>query len=256
MLDFDGTISPIVHYPDDAYLPRENKRTLIRINKHCPVVIVTGRSLAVIRRKIRVNAFIHIASHGLEWNIDGRTIRKPVPPSVTRAIARIARGLRHLLPRYPKLIIERKSHAVVFHYHLLSSERTRIFRKDMARLLAPLRGNHEIKMFTDKKTVDIIPQLHWTKGDAALFVFRALQKKARKTLLPLYIGDSTTDEDVFRAFRGGITIRVGEKKGSAAQYFFRNRHEVDIFLARFASFVSSRAAHTTTATATSLPRIP
>jgi trehalose-6-phosphatase len=51
-------------------------------------------------------------------------------------------------------------------------------------------------------------------------------KRLPKGALGIYVGDDTTDEDAFKALQDGITIRVGEKKESAAQYFVESQTEV------------------------------
>ncbi|MBI5300470.1 MAG: hypothetical protein HY877_09320 [Deltaproteobacteria bacterium] len=45
-------------------------------------------------------------------------------------------------------------------------------------------------------------------------------KKLGYQTIPVYIGDDITDEDAFKALRPyGITIRIGKKKDSHAEYF-------------------------------------
>jgi trehalose-6-phosphatase len=59
-------------------------------------------------------------------------------------------------------------------------------------------------------------------------------------MVPVYIGDSLTDEDVFNVFKNGVTIRVGKNKSSAARYFFKRRSDVDVFLTKLAARGISR----------------
>jgi trehalose 6-phosphate phosphatase len=48
----------------------------------------------------------------------------------------------------------------------------------------------------------------------------------------VYVGDDETDEDVFQLDRPGrlLSIRVGQKRSSAASYYIRNRAEIDRLL--------------------------
>jgi trehalose 6-phosphate phosphatase len=49
--------------------------------------------------------------------------------------------------------------------------------------------------------------------------------------LKIYIGDDQTDEDAFKVLgEDDISIRVGYKKGSKAQYFCKGSSEVLLFL--------------------------
>jgi len=64
--------------------------------------------------------------------------------------------------------------------------------------------------------IEVRPALHWNKGNAVLWIWRRLAPK----YVPFYIGDDVTDEDAFSALRPyGITVRIGRKTGSHAQYY-------------------------------------
>lgn len=232
-LDFDGTLSPIVPRPEDAYLPARTRRTLKKINRTLPVCIITGRSLKVIRRKVALPGLCYGASHGLEWHLGNVSTVRRVPLRVLRALASIRTDMRRLQIRYPKLINEPKPFAVTFHYHLLSKSDIRPFTHHLNGLLVKIKKNPCLRVFLDKKTVDIVPSFNWTKGNAARFFLRYVTRKRSKRLLPIYIGDSSADEDAFRALKRGVTIRVGESRSSAAQYYFKDRREVDLFLLWF-----------------------
>ncbi|HEY4526700.1 MAG TPA: trehalose-phosphatase, partial [Candidatus Paceibacterota bacterium] len=66
----------------------------------------------------------------------------------------------------------------------------------------------------------------YTKGNAT----QLARRLAPKGLVPIFIGDDTTDEDAFRALKGGITVRVGRSSKSAARFFVRTRADVDALL--------------------------
>jgi trehalose-6-phosphatase len=52
-----------------------------------------------------------------------------------------------------------------------------------------------------------------------------------KDIIPIYIGDDTTDEDAFKALKNkGLTIFVGKPKISYAEYYLRSTKEVFEFL--------------------------
>jgi trehalose 6-phosphate phosphatase len=48
----------------------------------------------------------------------------------------------------------------------------------------------------------------------------------------IYVGDDETDEDVFQLDRPGqlLSIRVGQKRTSAAPYYIRSQAEIDRLL--------------------------
>ena len=78
-------------------------------------------------------------------------------------------------------------------------------------------------MLRGKKVLELVPNIHWDKGKAALF----LLEKFNKTCLPVYVGDDVTDETAFNALKEyGITIRVGKSKQTQAEYYLRGQWEV------------------------------
>ena len=100
----------------------------------------------------------------------------------------------------------------------------------MRAVLASHIRNGTVRAIDNLYTFDIMPDVNQTKGECAKDIYTRLGK-GKKSMVPVYIGDSTTDEDAFKAFKTGVTIRVGQKAGSAARYYFRNRPFVDEFLA-------------------------
>jgi len=230
LLDFDGTISPIVKRPENAYITEKVRHTLQKINKIFPVIIVTGRPLSVIRRKVGVRGFIYAASHGLEWSFDGKFRRKLIPKTVKEQLNQIRNKIWNIKNKYQSLIIEKKPYSVTFHYHLMPTKQKESFIRWLKKFLRPFYRQPSIRVFHDKETVEIIPSLNWTKGDIAKLSLKYLSQKKQKKFMPIYVGDSTTDEDAFRMLSKGITIRVGKNENSAAKWYMRDQKEVGLFL--------------------------
>ncbi len=230
LLDFDGTISPIVSKPEDAYLTEKNRQMLLNINKSWPIVIVTGRPFNVIRKKVGVGHFIYAASHGLEYNFSGKLEKKKISQLILNKLNNVRKIINNLKKNYKMIVIEDKPYSATFHWHLLSKKQKNIFKFQLNDFLDELKKERLLKVFCDKETVEVIPNINWTKGDIALQAVSYLNKKEKKSFLPIYVGDSTTDEDAFRVLKDGITIRVRPKKNSSAKYYLKSREEVDKFL--------------------------
>ena len=66
MLDFDGTISPIVSTPEEAEIDREIEEILTELEKlpSTDIWIVSGRSLSDLKNKVTFKNLI--GSHGIE----------------------------------------------------------------------------------------------------------------------------------------------------------------------------------------------
>lgn len=232
LFDFDGTLSPIVPLPHRARLPALTRKALRSLHARWPVCIVTGRPLSVIVKKVAVPEFLYGASHGLEWKFGTKTHVQKVPLCLLKDFAKLRQGVRRLRQRYPRLIEEKKRFGVIVHYHLVPRGSVKRVEHDIRILLAAVRRNPSIRILWDKQTVDIVPKVEWTKGDIAAYMLNYLRTKTGKTHLPLYAGDTTTDEDAFQTLRNGITIRVGEKRGSAARYFLQSQTDVAALVRR------------------------
>jgi len=231
LLDFDGTISPIVKKPENAYITEKVRHTLKKINKVFPIIIVTGRPFYVIKKKVKVAKFIYTASHGLEWNLNNKLERKTLPKLTEEKINQIRQIIKNIKKDYPSLIIENKPYSVTFHYHRMSVKDKKTFKGWLKKFLKPIYKQSSIRIFHDKETIDITPNLHWTKGNVAKLALKYLYKKTKRNYMPIYIGDSLTDEDAFIALKkDGITVRVGKNKKSAAKWYLKNQKEVSFFL--------------------------
>ena len=73
---------------------------------------------------------------------------------------------------------------------------------------------------------NIAPDGPVNKGTALLNYAKKLRRRTA-----LYVGDDRTDEDVFRVpMEGLVSVRVGERRGSAAACFLREQPEIDRLL--------------------------
>lgn len=230
MFDFDGTISPLAPTPSHAYLPKIIKKRLQEASKCFPVAIISGRSLSDIRNKIRLKNLIYAGNHGLEWQMGGKTARFPIPKKTTKLLLMIRQGLNKIEDIYPGVLLEHKGLSLSIHYRQLACKSIFKFKKDVIKIITSSNSRGSIEILEGKKVVELRPNLNWNKGKFALFILKYLQKKFKYKLLPIYIGDDTTDEDAFAALTAGITIRVGTKRYSQAKYYIKNTRQTALLM--------------------------
>lgn len=230
LLDFDGVLSAIAPAPDEATISASNRELLKQCNQLFPVAVITGRTLAEIKKKVKVEGLLYIASHGLEWEENGKYHVKPIPKKIIEAVNFAKRKIRPLLNRYPGMVFEDKSFMLGVHYRIMNSSIVGRFKREILKLLNPILERGGLRLDHNKKTFELRPDVNWDKGDSALFAEDYFRKKTKKMLASVYIGDGLTDEDAFRVLKNGVTIRVRPKKGSAAKYYFKSRKQVDEFL--------------------------
>lgn len=231
MLDFDGVLSAIAPTPDEAFISDNTVSLLKKCGELFPVAIITGRDLAEIKKKIDVKNILYIASHGLEWEEDGKYYAKPIPREVSEAINLAKEEIKLLIENYPGMVFEDKPFTFAVHYRIMDPGLVKDFIKKVKSILKPIAEQYKLRLDHNLKTFELRPEINWDKGDSALFIEKHFNKKIGKKLIPIYIGDSLTDEDAFVALKeNGITIRVGRSKKSAAKYYIKNQKQVDSFL--------------------------
>lgn len=238
MLDFDGVISPIARTYDRAFISPASKQALLSLRGRRPVAIISGRRLSDVKRRVGVNGLLYVGNHGLQWEVGASRFNKAVPKEEVMAAAAAKRKLFPLLKRYPGMLLEDKKLALAIHYRIMPKKFVGDFKREVKKIIEPIRAAAGLRIDHHKKTFELRAGHSFDKGHTALEVLRHFKNRLGKKLLPIYMGDSVTDEDAFRALPRGITIRVGKKQGSAAKYYFKSRLAVDEFLTRLSLLVS------------------
>lgn len=238
MLDFDGVLSPIVKVPAEADISPVAREALAECAKKMPVAIITGRTLADVEKRVGLKNIIYAGSHGLEWKMSGRVRRK----RISRKMVSVFAAARHMLlghaSLFPRLFLDDRRHCLALGYRSLSAVEVERFRYGARAVLEKFDRSGAIRIIDNLFTFEIIAASEWTKGECARHIYKTT---AKGNTLPVYIGDSLTDEDAFRVLRSGITIKVGKSTSSAAQYYFKSRSGVDTFLRTIADSCSAAA---------------
>ena len=230
-LDYDGTLTPIVEDYTRACLADEMRRTIATLARYYVVAIVSGRDLATTRELVGLDSLFYAGSHGFEiggpegWH---ETVAHGVQalPELDRAEAE----LRHELAGIPGHAVERKRFAVAIHYRrAAAADASRIaVAVDRAAARHP-----RLRKGSGKKVWRLQPDIAWDKGCAVLALLEHLDLD-RPEIVPIYIGDDLTDEDVFRALQGrgvGIVVRGEDlSRDTVAQYALADCNDVRRFL--------------------------
>jgi len=234
LLDYDGTLTPIVETPTKALIPMGTKELLQKLSKnyHCAVGIISGRSLEDIKNTVGIKDIIYAGNHGLE--IEGPKIKfeSQVSPRLKSVIRNIAEELSKRLSSIKGVLIEDKGLTLSIHYRLVDKKDMPCFERIFSEVTNPYAVRDKIKINSGKKVYEIKPPVQWDKGKVVLWLMARQQFVSGKNkVLPIYIGDDVTDEDAFKILkRKGLTIFVGEPENSAADYYLKDAEEVTRFL--------------------------
>ena len=227
--DYDGVLSPIAPRPDFATLSIENRILLDRLARHpgMHVAVVSGRSLADVRKHIDLDSLFYAGNHGAEISFNGKAERHIDLELYRAALVKVKGELGEWLLSYPGGRLEDKGFGIGVHYREVAPQRQLAFQRGFDLWAKNLPA--DLRVLPAKMMFEVRPKVDWNKGNAVLRLWQALAPDS----LPFCLGDDRTDEDGFMALRGkGINIFVGAAQGSSAEYFLPSTREVTTFIER------------------------
>jgi trehalose 6-phosphate phosphatase len=225
LLDFDGTLCEIAPSPGKVRLSKTRRGVLSGLAAgRGRMALLSGRSAADLKSRVGLRKMIYGGCFGLE--ISGPSLNfvhpraRAVRPKLSALKAALSRSLRGV----DGVLIEDKGATLAVHERGVAPARRRLLREILKRLCARARG---LKWKKGKLAWEILPDVSWDKGAAAMMIWRRLNRSYL-----VVIGDDHWDEPMFKAARGrGAALRVGGRpRGSHAGYRLRNVDEVYAFL--------------------------
>ena len=235
LLDFDGTLAPIVPYPDDAAIPDAARELVAALAARFPVAIVSGRDRADVARRVGIPGIWYAGSHGFEISDpQGQILTRDEAYPALAPLAEAERVLARELGDVPGVTVERKAFALALHYRRATDE---VADRVIARAVAIADAEPALRVHRDQKVIELRPDVDWDKGRAIGQILSALGVSADDTV-PVYVGDGPTDEDAFRALEGGgIGVLVGApRRPTHAALRLRDQDEVVLFLRELVRF--------------------
>ena len=219
--DFDGTLTKIVR---DRRTVRLSSRVRIQLNelsRYAPIAIVSGRSLRDLHARVGDDVSYLIGNHGVEGSHDLAGVRNYARQACAAWKSQVETRFGKLL-RSLGVEVEDKTYSLTFHYR--AAARTRAARAAVIDALSELSPSPRIML--GKSSVNAIPPGTPNKGGALLKLMARLHVQHA-----LFVGDDVTDEDVFGLRDSRIvTVRIGVKKNSDAQFFLKRQSEVSDLL--------------------------
>lgn len=207
LLDYDGTLAPIVARPEDAAPTPELLTLLRRLAKRANVVILSGRSRNDLERWLGNLPVTLVAEHGAATRGKSTKGWVPAPGLSTDWRQNVLKLLKKAEKAVPGSHVEQKTWALVWHYRQAAAYRAEAQLAVLRTRLRMLQMHHDFKVKNGKKIVEISP--------AAISKGQAAANLAAGHDFVLAAGDDTTDEDMLRAVPSSAwTIKIG--RGSTA----------------------------------------
>jgi trehalose 6-phosphate phosphatase len=229
VFDFDGTLAPIVNDRNRAFMRARTLKNLQKLSREFSCAVISGRALKDLRPRVKGLRLTKIVgNHGAEGLPElSRRVR-----GKRAELREWEKKLRAELRRVPDVDFENKGFSLALHYrNALRPRQTRAFIEEALRKCG-LRAKGA-KIIEGKAVFDVMPAGLPDKGLALLELLEIT--RARRAI---YVGDDTTDEDVFRLPLGLraksktqlLKIRVARKRASRADYFVKSQRDVDALL--------------------------
>jgi trehalose 6-phosphate synthase/phosphatase len=213
VLDYDGTLSPIVPRPDLARPDRPLLQLLRRLAERdgVEVAVVSGRERETLDRWLGALPITLAAEHGRWLRDPARGWQDMLAGRQPGWLPEVRRILEETSAATPGSFVEMKSASAAWHYRGANSEQADLRVRELAERLARLREDPPIDVVHGKKVLEV-RVLGVSKGSVLL---TWLTSKPPVDFL-LVAGDDQTDEEMFeRLPPAAWSVHVGSKSSRA-----------------------------------------
>jgi trehalose 6-phosphate synthase/phosphatase len=221
LLDYDGTLVPLVNHPKNA-MPTEELKILLKLLAQQPgmeSVLISGRDRNVLQNWFGGLGVNLVAEHGV-WIREKNEDWKMLKPLNNEWKPKILPLLEMYTDRLPGSFIEEKEFSIAWHYRMADPERASIIAKELVDDLVNFTANIDVQVLQGNKVVEA-RNAGLNKGDAGLY----WTAKDEYDFI-LAAGDDLTDEDLFKALpESAYTIKVGNTQ-SYAKFNLYNHTEL------------------------------
>ncbi|KAE7999371.1 hypothetical protein FH972_003810 [Carpinus fangiana] len=259
-LDYDGTLSPIVDDPDQAFMTDAMRSVVREVGRRFPTAIVSGRSRDKVFEFVKLNNLYYAGSHGMDISTPLGSLKYENHKHQTRAIDEKGndvvnfRPAQEFLPQIQELkkvlqeitinvegaVVEDNKFCISVHFRHVNEEVVGILKEMVETTMESYEG---FRISEGKKVMEIRPTIDWDKGRALQYLLDNLGFDNSSDALPIYIGDDKTDEDAFKMIkrigRGFSVVVSSTPKETKASYSLRDPAEVMSFLIRLGKWKGS-----------------
>lgn len=239
LLDFDGTLAPIVDHPDLALLPDETKKALEELSagEKYRIGIVSSRGLADLKSKVGLPSLTYAGNHGLEIQGPGLEFVHPKAPGMREILDQTHQRLQEALESFEGAFVEHKGFGLTAHYRLAPDNTVEDIKGAVTAATVSQVESGVLLVTAGKKALEIRLKVGWDKGKTVSWLVDRLSEANPLAGLALYFGDDAADEAGFDAVQKseGIGVFVGpDRDATCATHWLDSPEEVGEFLARSA----------------------
>ncbi len=217
ILDYDGTLVPIVDDPKEAEPTDEVRDLLRRLSRRGEVVVISGRDRSSLERWLGDLEVTLVAEHGGWVKADGDwTATAPIDRSWKEMIRPL---LDLFVRRIPGSFVEEKDFSLAWHYRRADLRTAREAVRELIHALINLTASINVSVLAGKMVVEV-KQAGISKGN----FFHTIADGGWDFILAA--GDDVTDESLFSALpEWAYSIRIGYA-ATAARYNLGRREDL------------------------------
>jgi len=227
-MDVDGTLLDIAPTPEGVKVPASLVATIAALDRRTSgaVAFISGRQLTAIDALFAPLKMPTVGCHGAEIRLsaEGEVQYGPELPDTVRHCVRDIASIA------PGVLVEDKGHTLAIHFRSAPDAGAEVLRAllEQRSFFAAM----DVQILRGKSVLEVKPR--WFSKGTGLRHLMQHTPFADRT--PVFLGDDTTDEDVFRVLPDydGIGFSVG-RKIDGASHVFESPLEVRRWLTRLAN---------------------
>ncbi|KAL4274108.1 hypothetical protein GQ457_13G009990 [Hibiscus cannabinus] len=224
-LDYDGTLSPIVQDPDQAFMSGEMRAAVRDVARYFPTAIVTGRCRDKVYSFVKLSGLYYAGSHGMDikgpsksckYNKGNQGVLFQPASEFLPMINEVYKALVERTKSIGGAKVENNKFCVSVHFRCVDEKSWGALVEQVRSVLGQYP---KLKLTQGRKVLEIRPTIKWDKGRALEFLLEALGYANSDDVLPIYIGDDRTDEDAFKVkefLRRLVDWKKYSQRGAAA----------------------------------------
>ncbi|KAK4356667.1 hypothetical protein RND71_025638 [Anisodus tanguticus] len=241
-LDYDGTLSPIVEDPDQAFMSDAMRATVRKLARYFPTAIVSGRCRDKVYSFVRLAELYYAGSHGMDikgpskgskYKKGGQAVLFQAAIEFIPMIDEVYKTLQDATKSIKGVRVENNKFCASVHFRSVDEKK---WGELAQQVRSVLKEYPKLRLTQGRKVFEIRPTIKWDKGKALEFLLESLGYANCTDVFPVYIGDDRTDEDAFKVLRErdqGFGILVSKiPKDTHASYSLQEPSEVMVFLRR------------------------
>lgn len=208
LLDYDGTLTPIVAHPDLAKIPVQTKSVLERLSVMTGVflAVISGRNVNNVKEMVGIRNITYAGNHGLEVLYpNGTRYVHQLPTEFNEQVRELIKKLEEKVVR-DGAWIENKGASLTFHFRATPEN----LKHEIEQTAHKIIEDANFKVGKAHCALEARPKVDWNKGEVALLMLsKEYGENWHENVKVIFAGDDTTDEDAIRALKGNAaTFRI------------------------------------------------